>query len=594
MDRNRSLKSIRRTVGMIFLIAGQVLAISGIPDLISQSLHVRKADSAGIIMTAFGITLLVSNLVVGKLIDKVGAKKLLYLSLPLTAVILWGYPLAEDSTFALTMVRIVHGFFYALVVNTIFFVTRNSVSERHQARVSLLSGACIYLGSGFAMYAGLSWLVNTRILWHVVIVLGIASTVLLFMGVALREHSWVSIAQKARELVSRLSSMHPFKGAIHKEAFFLALPGLGLGVAYSSFLTWFANYWQEDPGMVLLLATMGNAAVAFTVMPPLAKSTKGYFPLMVSSNLLMVVSLIMIWKGQSLQIMILAGILIGFAVCGNNSSILEAILRKVDRSQHGAATGTHRFMLQLGSNVIGTAYSSVMWGFLRDQMWPAMIPFLLLSLVSLFFIRKRYSKVDEVNEIQKPLDPAVVRGETAVYLAQGLRKQYEEKLSVFGIDDLDNLPPCSQEKKLTLCLNVEEALWYLEMVKIKNGHLPVDGLIFQLQGEFLQLLMELESHELSAYTLGKEISSNPIERNAEFRRIHASRLKDIRESALWQQDPHVLLTSDTGDDMFTRIGLSPSYQTSDLLLAVQALGVVDISEVMEAYKTDNSMASSVA
>ncbi|MCH5586280.1 MFS transporter [Shimazuella sp. AN120528] len=151
MDRNRSLESIRKTVGMIFLIVGQVLAISGIPDLISQSLHVRKADSAGIIMTAFGITLLVSNLVVGKLIDKVGAKRLLYWSLPLTAVILWGYPLTEDSTFALTMVRIVHGFFYALIVNTIFFVTRNSVSERHQARVTLLSGACTFLGSGLAM-----------------------------------------------------------------------------------------------------------------------------------------------------------------------------------------------------------------------------------------------------------------------------------------------------------------------------------------------------------------------------------------------------------------------------------------------------------
>jgi hypothetical protein len=251
-------------------------------------------------------------------------------------------------------------------------------------------------------------------------------------------------------------------------------------------------------------------------------------------------------------------------------------------------------MLQLSSNVIGTVYSSLMWSFLRDKMWPSVIPFLLVSLVSLFFIRKRYNKVDEVNEIQKPLDPAVVRGETAVYLAQGMKKQYEKQLSVFGIDDLDNFPPSSQEKKLNLCLNVEEALWYLEMVKIKDGHLPVDGPIFQLQGEFLQLLMELESHELTAYTLGKEISSNPIERDAEFRRMHASLLKDIRESALRQQDPHVLLISDNGDNMFTRVGLSPTYQTSNLLLAVQALGVVDISEVMEAYKTNNSMASSVA
>ncbi|MCH5586281.1 hypothetical protein MK805_15165 [Shimazuella sp. AN120528] len=400
------------------------------------------------------------------------------------------------------------------------------------------------------------------------------------------------MVQKARDFVSRLSSL-PVKEAIHKEAFLLALPGTGVSIAYLSFLTWFANYWQKEPGMVLLLATMGNASVAFTVMPPLAKNPRGYFPLMASSNLLMVVSLLMIWKGHSMQIMILAGILIGFSVCGNNSSILEAILRKVDRSQHGAATGTHRFMLQLGG-VIGTAYSSMMWGFLRNQMWPAMFPLLMLSLVSLFFIWKWSSKVDGANEIQKPLDVAYIRGETVFLLAQGKYQQFQERLSDFGVDDLENIPSHSPEKKFTFCNNVEEALWYLEMVKVKDDHLPVDGPIFQLQELFLQLLMELEPYELAAYTLGKEFSTNSSEMKAEIRKIHASRLKEIRESVLWMQDPHQLIPEigdEIEDGMFPHIDLFPSYLTSDLLPAIQALAVVDISEVMAAYKKENSMAS---
>lgn len=585
MDRKRSLASIRKAVGLALLITGQALAVAVIQDVIAQALHMKlTAGSASIVLTSYTATVMISRLYFGQLTDRVGAKRLLLWSLVLMAVILCGYPLANGNPFALTVVRVLHGITYALVANTVFLVTRRSVSEKHQTRFSAFAGSCVTLSSGLGMTAGI-WLANKYYLWHVVVALGITAAGMLYTGLALMDKTWVIVTQKTKSHGTRLFVLHSVKKVIHKKSFVLALPGLGGSAAYMSFYTWFTNSWELRSDLVLSMATVGTFTAAVTVMPRWAKSQKGYFWLMAGSNLLMVMCLLLFWQGDSLQIMIAAGFLLGVAVSAKNLGIVEAILMRVNHAYHGVATATAGFMVSLGL-AIGTAYSSLMWGLVKEDMWLTMIPLLVLSLVLHAFIWKRVSKMDRI-------EIGSVRSQAALHLRMGERKAYFQLLQSEGIDKLDELPLLSpDENPRVLIGNVEDALELIAMVEVLDSTLPVDGPRFELSQLLLRLLSELESDELGLYAFA-HYYERPKDIN--LRKFQEDLLQKARKNARDSLDAPL-------SETFMNIGaehnvgkptfiVKPDYLISDLLDAIEALGVVDVLDVEETYKKNLSMAS---
>jgi MFS family permease len=390
MDRKRSQVSIRKLVGFILLIVGQVFAVAAIQDVIAQALHILlSAESASVVMTSYMATVMLGSLFFGRLIDKVGEKRLLLWSLPFMAVTLCGYPLAQ-STFSLTLVRVLHGISYALMVSAIFLVTRRCFSSKNQARASAFVSTCTFLGSGIAMSVGV-WIAKKPYLWEVVIALGISSVLFVYTGLALLASPKQTFLQNEKGLDHNVLTACSIRRMMNKEAFFLALPGVGVSSAYASFLAWIASYWVNEPGLILSVATAGNAVVALTFMPRLASNAKGYFPLMVGSNLTMIISFFVIWLAPPKPFMLLAGILVGISLCGVTLGITEEISRKISYSQHGSAYATSGFTRQLGA-VIGTGYSSLMWGYLGTAMWLTVIPLPLIALVMLLLMKRKDRK----------------------------------------------------------------------------------------------------------------------------------------------------------------------------------------------------------
>jgi hypothetical protein len=308
---------------------------------------------------------------------------------------------------------------------------------------------------------------------------------------------------------------------------------------------------------------------------------------MAGSNMLMVLCLLLIWQGASLQIMIVAGFFLGIAVSAKNLGIVEAILMRVNHTYHGVATATAGFMVSLGL-AIGTAYSSLMWGLVEEDMWLTMIPLLVLSLVLLVFIWKRVSKMDKI-------EIGYVRSLAALHLRKGERKEYSQLLQSKGIDKLDELPLLTPgENPRVLLGNVEHALELIEMVEVQDSTLPVDGSRFELSQLLLRLLSDLEPEELSLYAcyhyaeLRKDIDLR------EFQGYLLQYARTCARDSLSAPLKEVFMPGGSGPapnsdrpEFITK----PNYLISDLLDAIKALGVVDVSEVRETYKENLSMAS---
>jgi MFS family permease len=571
MDRKRSQVSIRKLVGLILLIVGQVFAVAAIQDVIAQALHILlSAESASVVMTSYMATVMLGSLFFGRLIDKVGEKRLLLWSLPLMAVTLCGYPFAQ-STFSLTLVRVLHGISYALMVSAIFLVTRRSFSSKNQARASACVSTCMFLGSGLAMSVGL-WVAKKTYLWEVVIALGISSVLFVYSGLALLAKPEQNFLKKERVLAHDVLTAYSIRRMMNKEALLLALPGVGVSSAYASFLGWIASYWGNQPGLILGMATAGNAVVALTFMPRLASNAKGYLPLMVGSNL--IISFFVIWLGPPMPFMLLASILVGISICGANLGITEEISRKISYDQHGSAYATSGFMRQLGG-VIGTAYSSLMWSYAGAAMWLTVIPLPLIALVILLLVKRKDRKKKAASKVilwhiahkRRYVSMLAENGDDEIF--QSGYKQLQRLLKEKGSSQIPSLDGVYTEE-IAFFMRLKNLYRTMKLLlKLTQETLPlsIDDSMEKVTELLLQHLKEIEYHGMEEVYNSQMGHYHFWLSGVSVEKLHAGLVERAIKSA--------------EVEAFTEKNIL------DLLQAIQILGFVDLQEVLEFYEKES-------
>jgi MFS family permease len=342
------------------------------------------------IMSVYAATTTVCGLLSGGLADKYDPKRL---APPFLLILVGTYSL---YSFAYTtrdylFVLVVSGIMYSLAANALLVTVRKSMplEEKAQARAHGVLIASNFVGSGLAMWVGLTIVGNPSLLWSCVVGTGATAIALLLWGLALASSS---TKMPLRQLIKRGLSLvsGTMMGMFERDALIVALPDVGVSSCYWAFLTWFVIYVGKDAGVILLVTTVVICIMVLTVMPKLVVKM-GHRSVIGWSITILMASLLLIGIGGHgpFWLPLLAGMLVGVSMAGNNLSISVAVQRKVNPNRLGKGIATANFLKQLGG-VIGPSYSGFMWSFLGGtNMWLSLSLLLGVSMAMLFFLKPK-------------------------------------------------------------------------------------------------------------------------------------------------------------------------------------------------------------
>jgi hypothetical protein len=241
------------------------------------------------------------------------------------------------------------------------------------------------------MYFGVLLTDHITWLWLSVVIIGWMVVILVYWAIFVSSFIQMTIRQLLKKTFASASRFT--QSLFVKEAFFAALPDVGMSSVYWAFLTYFALYKRDGADVILLMCTMAYGFSAITVLPMLV--TKHKKMVIGWSISVCVLALILISMAGSFLLLLAAGVLIGIALAGSSLGILEQVNHSVDKRRLGAANATASFLRQLGA-IIGPSYAGLMWSALgKTNMWLSLIPLLLVSLV--FLLRKQESQNTEVE-----------------------------------------------------------------------------------------------------------------------------------------------------------------------------------------------------
>ncbi len=566
-------KPTRQGVGVFAIVTGQVTVTVTTQDLLAQVFHVRFEEEVGVIMPSYMVACTLSVIFFGRLTDKVGPKKMVAGVLPMLVFVLALYGIAS-SLQAIVLVRVAQGILFGALGSNVILLTRSLVGQDRltQSKLGAKFKAGTYMGVSLASPIGL-WLGHTNVWSAVVVALAIFSCVLIYMGVSLLQGSWWRLLNVTR--VDWRSFLEP-------RALKVSFPGMGVIAAYTAVFTWYADFVGNTTWMakvILFLIPWVIGASLFTWLPTTFVRI-GYFPTMAGSNLLMIISLLLIAFGGSWPSQIVVGIIVGIATAGNSHAMTEETLHRVGKEKSGAATSTTVFIMQL-SGMTAVALTSTIWIRLgATAMWLLMIPVLLICLIYLLFNQKRGSSEGEAaSEVRVPKMLAHYRSGLASSLAYGGDDEVcFNFLAEKGID-LDTLPLYSPEleNKSHLISNVLQALEYLVWAGLQESRLPVAGPIFRLQELLLQLMLELapDQEYPDRGTKKKKVSA-----------LHEEKLEEIRKHSLWLQEDGFKRIEQINEyyDGALHVAEFDYSRTLNLLRAAKVLGVADISGLLKAYE----------
>jgi MFS family permease len=396
----RSLKLARLVLSA--LIIGQMLTIAVIPTMVFQPLNIHLSKQGlpvGVIVSIYSMITLVFGLFSGRVVDQYGSERILLVFIPLLAGVYLLYQFAHSFQ-ELVVVRVLNGILFAVVVNGFVVLVRKKVlssSHKTQARVHGIINSLNTVGSGIAMYFGMLLVDDLALLWFSTLVIGWMVVILVYWGIFASSFTQMSIRQLLKK--SFASAFGFTRSLFVKQAFFAALPDVGMSSAYWAFLTYFALYKQQEADVILLICTMAYAVAATSVMPILV--TKHNKMVVGWSISICVLALILISMAGSFWLLLMAGVLIGIALAGSNLGILERVNHSVDKRRLGGANATASFLRQLGA-IIGPSYAGLMWSVLgKANMWLALIPMLLVSLMFLLWKQESQETAVEFSIVRE-------------------------------------------------------------------------------------------------------------------------------------------------------------------------------------------------
>jgi MFS family permease len=487
-------------LALIALVIGQMLTVAVIPSMVFQPMNIHVSNqglSVGLFVSVYSVITLIGGLFAGKSIDRFGPERNLLVLIPLLTGVYLLYQIAHSFGELLT-VRVLNGILFAFIVNGFVVLVRKKVlysSDKVQARIHGIINSLNTVGSGIAMYVGMIFVNRITWLWLSTAIIGWIVVILVYWAIYVTSFTQMTIMQLMNKA---FTSVYTFTRSLFvKEAFSAALPDVGMSSVYWAFLSYFALYKQQEADVILLVCTMAYGFSAMSIIPILV--TKHKKMVVGWSISVCILALILISIAGSFWLLLTAGVLIGIALAGNNLGILERVNHSVDKKLLGGANATASFLRQLGA-IIGPSYAGLMWSVLgKENMWLALIPLLLVSLMFLFMKQESQEKTSvefaiAIKRMRAFFAAASIKSEIGT-LAEVARTI--QKLQT-GEEEVDHLEEANQR---WLGLRVKHHCHALIAMKSADGFagLSLEQEIREVEEMLYGLLKKIEVCHLQKY-----------------------------------------------------------------------------------------------
>ncbi len=318
----------------LFVFTTFYALITTVPLFVIDMLKGGKQES-GLAMMVFLIAAVFTRLISGRLLDTVGRRKILFLSLILFMVSSFIYLIVDHIVF-LVILRIIHGASFGMATTATGTVAADLLPLKRKGEgigyYALSYNTAMFLGPLLSL--SILAATNFTIMFTVLSVLSVLSVL---FALTIKVPTIVQPKEKRTK-----EKLH-WTSFIEPNAIPMALTGLFLAFAFSGFLTYIPLYAQE--------IGMAQAAVYFYIVYALAMIASRPFVgrladtynenlIVYSTIFLYAIGLIVLSLSNHLLIFLLSAAIIGVGF-GSISPILQAMSVKSTTSDRtGLATGT--------------------------------------------------------------------------------------------------------------------------------------------------------------------------------------------------------------------------------------------------------------
>ena len=351
--------------------------------------HLNASPSqAGLATGIFMVTALISRIWVGKFIEQVGRKKMLYIGFSIYSLATLGYFVAANLPL-LVLIRAVHGVGFGMMTTTMLTIVATVIPPERRGEgigyfttsTTVASAIGPFIGMFLYQHTGFS-----TILGGCVILLGVTYGAASFLKIVEVELTEGQIEQMKRVTLSNFFEVKVLP---------IAAIGTLVFFSYSSLMSFLPAYSREiellDAGSVFFLVY----SVAMIVSRPFAGrwfDVKGHNAVMYPSFLLFAIGFVLLSQAHHGLILLLAGVFMGIGFGTFASSGQAIAISVVEKHRIGVATATFLAIAETG---IG--FGPFLLGFLIPAigfrgMYLSMAGVVILSMCFYYVLHGRHAK----------------------------------------------------------------------------------------------------------------------------------------------------------------------------------------------------------
>ena len=310
----------------------------------------RTDEEAGLLMTVFLLAAIIVRPFSGKILDIVGKRKMLWISLVLYLICTVLYYFIQPFE-GLLVLRFVQGIWFSIITTSTVSIAADIVPVKRRGAglgyFTMSTNLAVVLGPLIALFI---------IQYYSFEVLFIVMSVLMVIGVLTSLSAPVGIVSEKSEVNSKLSIGDLFeKGAIP-----VALLGSLVALSYASVLSFLSIYAQEK-GLLAMVSTfyLVFAGVMLLTRPFTGRvfDEKGSRYVIIPGFIFFAIGLALLANMDSAFSFLVAGAFVGFGYGALVPSIQTLAVQSTKHSRSGYATATFftffDFGLAIGSFVLG-------------------------------------------------------------------------------------------------------------------------------------------------------------------------------------------------------------------------------------------------
>lgn len=301
----------------------------------------RTDEEAGLLLSVFLLSSIIVRPFSGKLLDWVGKRKMLWISLVFYIICTFLYFIIPAFG-GLLVLRFIHGIWFSIVTTATGAIAADQVPEKRRGT-----------GLGyFAMSTNLAVVVGPFI-GLLIVQYFTFDSLFIVMSALMVIGGFVSLMTPADDVQvhRRVSSKLTFGDLIERKAFPIALLGSLISFSYASILSYLSIYAQEKEMLGLASFFFVFFAGVMLLSRPFTGrifDEKGPYALLFPGLISFFIGLVLLANMQSAFTFMTAGVFVGLGYGALVPSLQAMAIQKTARERSGYATATFFTMFDLG------------------------------------------------------------------------------------------------------------------------------------------------------------------------------------------------------------------------------------------------------